>query len=158
MALVREQYPNTCFKVFDKKKLIQMGVLAIDKILGIRIEDYVLDYKNGDPIIDRFLSSVDPLELARKKLIEHKNLSTLSREYNIPYFLMCRAYYKVVPKEGSEEFFQFIAKHFFNADLIHKQCFKLPVNTLAKSIKNGLDRKRNLEVVKRIKDGRILCL
>ena len=159
MDEVRKTYPHARFEIYDKKRLSEIGAFTIDKKLNIRLEDYVLDYKNGDIIVDKFLSSVSPQQLGRKKLIERKSLLTLSHEYGIPYFLMCRAYYKVVPKEKSREFFQFIADNFMDISQVLNQCAQSSAYTVAKEIKNGLNWKRNFEVVKRIKEGRIIpCL
>lgn len=155
MEIVRKTYPEISFEIYDKKRLDKNNILDIDKKYDICIEDYVLNYKTNKLYMD-FLKEIDVNELVVKNIVERQNLQSLAKQYNVPYLVMCRAFYKVVPKLGIDKFYSFCFQKFFTKnqiDLIEKSP---SIRKVVELIDNGLRYKRNHEIIRRFKKG-ILC-
>jgi Mor family transcriptional regulator len=156
MTAVKRCYPDIVFNLYDKNILAEKDILNIDKKLNIHIEDYQLDHKTDDLCSKEFLKKVDMEKLIKEKVIEHRSIIVLAKQYNIPYSVMRRVC-NSIPRPGTDEFYSFCLKKFFNSD--HIKIIKTSISShgAARQINNGLARNRKIEIIKRFRQG-FLCL
>jgi hypothetical protein len=143
---IRRYYPDVRLDVYEKEKLVEKGILTIDQWMGIHIEDYAINYRNNEYLLEKFESSVDWGKLFHENFVEKKNLLKLSKQYDVLYSIMCRAFYKKVPKAGTPELIQFLFNTFFTEEDI-KKIDQLSIAGAARSINNGLPYKRIYQIV-----------
>jgi len=155
LDIIEKNYPNIKIEIYDKQKLETEGILSIDKKLRINIDDFRLNCKTGGLFRLELLKKVNIHELAVENLIRHVNLNTLSKKYSTPYSVMCQVFYQMIPRPGTNDFYQFCFKEFFTPEHINIIKQSSTINEAVNGIKNGLSKKRLYEIIKRFKEGSI---
>lgn len=153
MNIIKNLYPDIKIEIYDKERLKKEGILNIDKKLNICIEDYSLNHKTGELYLKEFMESINKKELIRKNIVEKLNLQKLSNYYNIPYPVMCEAFYRIVPRLGTDDYYTLCFKEFFLPEHIEKIKNGISMRECCQQISNGLSYKRNYEIIKRFKEG-----
>jgi hypothetical protein len=96
---------------------------------------------------------VDWRKLFHENFVEKKNLLKLAKQYDVPYDILRRAFYKRVPKTGSPELIQFLFNTFFTeADI--KKIDQLSLAEAVRSIHTGLPYKRVYQIAEAYKKCR----
>ena len=98
------------------------------------------------------------LGIASHVLHTHKmNPEIYRKQYIYKYKKCCsRAFYMIVPKLGTNEFYSFCFQKFFNKSQIDIIKKSYSIREAVEQIDNRLKYKRNYEIIRRFKKG-ILC-